>query len=156
MRNVKNFNEFLYERFSLRDLKNSIIKPRPKIELEPEVDIHQPINIFLSNTKDVSNPSEKRIVTIVDYDIKEYKYATTLYYDLMMVVEDERGQKNTLRFDIFDRSLYYLTNKIIYNAITDKEGAEIIYKLLKSLVEDMDIEKLYYVDFKDVPYLKSK
>ena len=164
LKNVTTFENFLKEKFSMKSVKDFLIKPKPSkpepIPYNPgeeQVDVNEPFNLYLYRTKDLTRHDEFTMVRVIDCDVKDYKIANNTYYDFILkVLENERDC--IIRFDILDKKLYYFRPaavNITFNATTNKKGAEIIYSLLKEKINELREEKLDYVKITDIPLVKA-
>ncbi len=152
LKNITHFDDFLKEKLTWKSVKDLLIKPLPTEILELEEDkaeTDKPFTIYLSKDKQL----KKDEITSVTYLYSEIKENSPTDYDLIIVVE-ERGKEATIRFDIFDKKMFFTRKgsiSVTFLASTNKEGASVIYQVLKDEIIENQLDKLSNIKLTDIP-----
>ena len=150
LKNVTSFEDFLKEKFSLKAIKDLLIKPlppKPQEEEDFDIDTNQEFKVYLFANKHIKDFTSFRMVNIVKFEVVDRKEFANTYKDLNIDVNDKDKDKvNTLVYDINGKSFTFINHgkpAITFNAIVDKIGQKIVHQLLKE--NDIDIK------LKDIP-----
>ena len=154
LKNVTSFEDFLKEKFSLKAIKDLLIKPLPPKhqdeDIDEDIDTTKEFKIYLFANKQIKDLNIFRIVHVINSEIIERKEFGKIYQNFNMDVID-KNMLNNLKYDIKGKSFTYVQNSkpiMIFNAVTDKNGQKIVYKLLK--------ENNINVDLKNIPIHNTK